>query len=93
MPDVIIPTDGGRARHSDGTLADIPHDMAHEINSELFDVLTLIMAALDEVDGIEQHDPGRDRYGHTSSASRAASLSRMATDKVHGILTRMSPFV
>lgn len=70
-----------------GALLDMPRDLAHAVNSELLDVVTLLRAASGAVGSAPDDD------GVTDAESRTVALLHMADDKVRAVLRSISPFV
>lgn len=69
----------------------IPNDLAHRINSELLDAITLMRVAAGEVpSGGDEVDTDPDRL--TSASSRTQSLIFMAEDKVRAVLRDLEPY-
>lgn len=64
----------------------IPYDNAHECNGLLFDVLTLIHAALDVDDG---RSTKMDREGLTDKRSRMDNLLLQAADKAAAAINKL----
>lgn len=79
---------GGLARDADGNHADLPTDLAHSINGELLDVLTLLVAAAHERNGtlVEESDE------LTNHDTRADALLYMAETKLRGVIRSMGPY-
>lgn len=75
------------ARTDSGALRDMPRDLAHAVNSELLDVVTLLRAVRDAVDSDADAD------GVTDGPSRAVALVHMSDDKVRAVLRTLSPYV
>ena len=72
---------------------DLPHDLAHRLDHELMDVVTLLHTALRQHERIGAADEEADGDNMTDASSRVASLVRMADDKVRGVIRSMSPYV
>lgn len=75
------------ARGAAGGLLDIPRKLAHSVNSELLDVVTLLHAAEGTVGSAADDD------GVTDAESRTVALLSMADDKVRAVLRSISPYV
>lgn len=70
----------------------MPRDLVHDVNDQILDVLTLLIAASRAVD--ETNGPAVDDGDHvTSPSSRAAALISMAEVKARGMLRAISPYV
>lgn len=82
-----VPGMGQMARNPDGTIADMPHDLAYTLNSELMDVLALLRAAHHVVDSEEDDD----NFFDASSATH--NLLHMAEAKLRAGIESMSPYV
>ena len=80
----------GLATDAEGSLLDMPRDLAHTVNGELLDVVTLLHASMLET-GSCGDDVGEDSV--TSPESRAVSLIAMADHKVRSVLRWISPYV
>jgi hypothetical protein len=85
----LRPERGRLAIGPDGEQLPIPHELAHRINHELLDVVTLLKAAMDQA----ANPHSRDDDNMTSATSRCGSLARMADDKVRDVLRAMEPYV
>ncbi len=75
------------ARGAAGAPLDMPRDLAHSVNSELLDVVTLLRAAEGAVGSAPDDD------GVTDAGSRTVALLSMADDKVRAVLRSISPYV
>lgn len=73
---------------TENALPDLPRDLAHALDAELLDVLTLLRAEGDALAG-----PDDDEGAMHSKESRAVALRAMAADKVSGVIKRMQPYV
>lgn len=80
---------GGLARNPDGTLAHLPHAIAHSLSAELMNVIALLRAAAGTRADFTEEVPDS---LHTRE-SRADSLSLMAEDKVRTVIERLSPYI
>lgn len=85
-------TPGGLAVDSSGQLERMPHDTAHGINNDLYNLLVLLRSAGKEVESIgEERDV--DPTGLTDASSRAISLLSMGREKVVAMLRALAPYV
>ena len=81
----------GLAVDAGGSLQDMPRDLAHTVNGDLLDVITLLHASMREAGACSGGDGDEDSI--TSPSSRAVSLIAMADDKVRSVLRAISPYV
>jgi hypothetical protein len=85
----ISVTPGGLAVDAEGKPADMPRELVHSLNSQLFDVLTLLYVAREEVpEGGEKDDDDL-----TCQSGRAVSLIHMAEEKARAAIMTISPYV
>lgn len=83
---------GGMAIDARGDPADMPRDMAHSINRDLMDTVTLLHCAMNEAGDAEvESQHAKDKL--TSPSSRAVSLLSMADEKVRAVLSAITPYV
>ena len=83
---------GGLAFNAAGTLADMPRDLAHEINGDLLHVLALIHCCRNEIPESAEEAAYDDDELHDAS-SRAIVLSAIAEEKIRKVIRSMSPYV
>jgi hypothetical protein len=75
---------------ADGDPGNLANDPAHELASELYEVLTLLHAARQQCPG-RCVDAEADDDNMTCAASRARSLMWMADQKVRSVIARIEP--
>lgn len=81
----------GSARTADGSLADLPRDLAHKINDDLLQVLALIHCCRNEILDIPETAPD-DGNLHDAS-TRSVALAGIVEEKVRKVIQDMSPYV
>jgi hypothetical protein len=86
--------EGGLATNPDGTLAEMPRALAHNVNGALLDVVALLRVARHEAEYVE--DGGGDDDDDdlmTSGPTRVQAMTRIAEDKVREVIGALSPYV
>ena len=69
---------------------DMPRDLAHKVNADLLEVVTLLHVSRREAGAC---DGEADDERLTSPSSRAVALISMADNKVRGVLRAIAPYV
>lgn len=83
---------GGLARNPDGSLADMPRQLAEHIHYQLMDVIALLHGVCETVISDTSGD-AVDANGLTCPSSRAAMLASIADDKVVALVRALAPYV
>lgn len=87
----LITAPSGLACKADGSLADLPRDLAHKINDDLLQVLALIHCCRNEILDIPETAPD-DANIHDGS-TRSVALAGIVEEKVRKVIRDMSPYV
>lgn len=90
MANSII-TPAGIARDAEGRPSDMPRDLVHGVNHEMFKLLTLLHAAASQATGVCT-ESGSDPEGFTDASSRTTVLLGMGIDRANDILKRIAPY-
>lgn len=85
-------TSGGLAMNPDGSLADMPRQLAEHMRDQLMDVIALLHGVCETVISDTSGD-ALDANGLTCPSSRAAMLASVANDKVTAIVRALAPYV
>lgn len=85
----------GPAKTADGELADMPRDLAHSLNSALFDAVALLYIARELAGDVADAGPDnfRDFDGIHCRGTRLVALLSAADDKVRAVCKRLEPYV
>jgi hypothetical protein len=82
--------EGGLATNPDGTLSDMPRDLAHSLSYQLGQVVALLAVAIKECPDSDEDD-APDPYHN--ARSRTVSLIEVAGREVRSVMHAMSPYV
>lgn len=87
----LITASPSLARKADGSLADLPRDLAHKINDDLLQVLALVHCCRNEILDIPETAP--DVANIHDANTRSVALTTIIEEKVRKVINDMSPYV